>query len=41
VADGKGDAAIGREAEGSDFLVDILDWLVDILGASVRNEKAA
>jgi len=32
-ADGIGDAAVGCEAEGGDFFVDVLEGLVEILGA--------
>jgi hypothetical protein len=38
--DGIDDAVVGREGESGDVFVDGLEGLVEILGASERNEKA-
>ena len=40
-ANGIDDAAVGSERESGDFVVDILERLVEILRASLRNETAA
>lgn len=40
-ADGIDDATVGSEAEGGDFFVDILEGLVEVLGASARRGAAA
>ena len=40
-ADGVCDAAVGSEREGGDFLVDVLEGFVEILRASLRQEKTA
>jgi hypothetical protein len=40
-ADGIDDAAVGREAEGGDFFVDVLERFVEVLSAGLRHEKTA
>ena len=39
-ADGIDDAAVGSKREGSDFIVDVLERLVEILGARLRDSAA-
>jgi hypothetical protein len=40
-ANGIDDAAVGSERESGDFVVDVLERLVEVLRASLRNAKAA